>query len=146
MAGIERNNRGIQEGWPVAGSSGESKTWSGPGGCAQNCAHPEPHHGKMMRDKTETEVKVLQGVTIFCQTDSCHQPATHLFRKGQWAIVDYCQSHAKREADRIGVKLPACGLTAKRPPARREESFGLGQFRRAVTQAEEDGCDGCVQN
>jgi hypothetical protein len=60
----------------------------------------------MVRHQTETEVKVLQGVTIFCQKEKCQQPATYLFRKASGPIVAYCQSHAKREADRIGAKLP----------------------------------------
>jgi hypothetical protein len=59
-----------------------------------------------VRHQTEMEIRVLQGVTIFCQKDRCQQPATRLFRKASGPIIAYCQSHAKGVAERIGVKLP----------------------------------------
>ena len=54
----------------------------------------------------ETRVKVLRGVTIFCQRGGCERPASHLFRDGSGPIVAFCESHAEGEADRRRIDLP----------------------------------------
>ena len=55
----------------------------------------------------ETKVKILRGATIFCQRSGCGREASYLFRSGQGPIAAYCELHAEREANRIGVDLPA---------------------------------------
>lgn len=54
----------------------------------------------------ETKIKLLRGVTIFCQTSDCGRKATYLFRSGKGPIAAYCELHAELEADRIGKDLP----------------------------------------
>jgi hypothetical protein len=53
----------------------------------------------------KAHIKVLRGVTIICQQDSCELLASYLIRTGN-KIVAYCESHALAEADRIGIQLP----------------------------------------
>jgi hypothetical protein len=55
--------------------------------------------------RAETETKILQGVTVFCQRSGCERAATHLFRSGKASITAYCELHAEVEADRIGIDL-----------------------------------------
>jgi len=53
-----------------------------------------------------TTIKILRGVTIFCQKSGCEQEATYLFHSGTGQILAYCELHAEVEADRIGIDLP----------------------------------------
>jgi hypothetical protein len=55
--------------------------------------------------RAETEIKILPGVTVFCQRSGCERGATHLFRSGKASITAYCELHAEVEAERIGVDL-----------------------------------------
>jgi len=54
----------------------------------------------------QTDIKILRGVTIYCQKNGCGQPATHLFRSGKGPICAYCERHAEEESSRIGLPLP----------------------------------------
>ena len=54
----------------------------------------------------KTHVKGLQDISVFCQKDSCQEPATYLFQTGNDSIAAYCKSHAEGEADRTGIELP----------------------------------------
>jgi hypothetical protein len=54
----------------------------------------------------QAQVKILGGGTVFCQKDRCEEPATRLFRTDHGPVTAYCESHARAEADRIGIKLP----------------------------------------
>jgi hypothetical protein len=54
--------------------------------------------------QVHTYVKVLRDAPIFCQRNGCGQPATHVFTSG--SVAAYCESHARAEADRIGLGLP----------------------------------------
>jgi hypothetical protein len=56
--------------------------------------------------RVETKIKLLRGVTVFCQRIGCGREATHLFRSGTGPVAAYCELHAEVEADRIGVDLP----------------------------------------
>lgn len=56
--------------------------------------------------RAEAKIKLLRGVTIFCQRSGCRREASHLFRSGTGQIAAYCELHAEVEADRIGVDLP----------------------------------------
>ena len=53
-----------------------------------------------------TEIKILRGVTIFCQKSGCGRESTHLFRSAAGPITAYCELHAEAEADRAGLDLP----------------------------------------
>jgi hypothetical protein len=53
-----------------------------------------------------TKVKVLNGLTIFCEHQGCEMPAGYLFRTGGGPIAAYCQQHAQEKAPRLGVTLP----------------------------------------
>jgi len=54
----------------------------------------------------EAQVKILRDDTVFCQKDRCQEPATRLFRAAHGPVTAYCESHARAEADRIGIMLP----------------------------------------
>ena len=53
-----------------------------------------------------TKVKVLNGLTIFCENAGCERPAGFLFRTGGGPISAFCPDHAKERAIRVGVTLP----------------------------------------
>jgi hypothetical protein len=53
-----------------------------------------------------TKVKVLNGLTIFCEHQGCESPAGYLFRTGGGPISAYCRAHAQEKAARTGVILP----------------------------------------
>jgi len=53
-----------------------------------------------------TKVKVLNGLTIFCEHAGCEKPAGFLFRTGAGPISAYCREHAQEKAPRAGVTLP----------------------------------------
>jgi hypothetical protein len=53
-----------------------------------------------------TKVKVLNGLTIFCEQPGCEKPAGFLFRTGGGPISAYCREHAQEKAPRVGVTLP----------------------------------------
>ena len=53
-----------------------------------------------------TKVKVLNGLTIFCEHRGCEHPAGFLFRTGGGPISAYCLEHAREKAPRVGVTLP----------------------------------------
>jgi len=56
--------------------------------------------------RAETKIKILRGVSIFCQAIGCSREATHIFRTGTGPIAAYCELHSEVEADRIGLDLP----------------------------------------
>jgi hypothetical protein len=53
-----------------------------------------------------TKVKVLNGLTMFCEHPGCEDPAGFLFRTGGGPISAYCRDHAQERAPRVGVTLP----------------------------------------
>jgi hypothetical protein len=54
--------------------------------------------------RMNVNVKIRQGLGVFCQKDMCQEPATHLFRD-QGRIAAYCENHATAMARRIGITL-----------------------------------------
>jgi hypothetical protein len=82
--------------------------------------------------RAEAKIKLLRGVTVFCQRSGCGREATHLFRSGAGPIAAYCELHAEVEADRIGVDLPTdrdrlLYRFIRRPP---QAEFGAPNIRR----------------
>jgi hypothetical protein len=53
-----------------------------------------------------TKIKVLNGLTIFCEHPGCESPAGYLFRTGGGPISAYCREHSQENAARLGVTLP----------------------------------------
>jgi hypothetical protein len=61
----------------------------------------------------QTQIKMLQAAAMVSQKSECEQPASHIFRGG--TVAAYCESHAKQEADRIGIDLPLTMATGSLP-------------------------------
>jgi hypothetical protein len=60
----------------------------------------------MAAPRQHTDVKVLNESVIFCDRQECGNRAHFLFRSGRGPITAYCDTHAEREAVRLGVPLP----------------------------------------
>jgi hypothetical protein len=53
-----------------------------------------------------TQVKVLRGITIFCQKSGCGQAANHLLRSGISPVFAYREPQSEAEANSLGIELP----------------------------------------